>query len=273
MFTMLEVVNESNATLSLPLEDIGNGYRIKSIDGLDPVKATIVTTSFANMDGDTYQSSRREKRNIVVKLGFDTAMDVRTLRNNLYPFFMTKTNVLLRFYSDEADMFFVQIYGRVESFESPIFAKDPEATISIVCANPDFYEPEPVAWHGDTTSGSTRMPITYLGSIESGIRMSMNVNRTLSSLVMHHSTTASGVENDLTFTAPLVAGDVLDISTVPGDKGATLTRSGVTSSILYGVDPASVWTTLFPGQNYIRISAGGSAISYTIEYTNKYGGL
>jgi hypothetical protein len=273
MLNMLDVTNEADATLSLPLEDIGNGYRIKSIDGLDPVKATIVTSSFANMDGDKYQASRREKRNIVIKLGFDTSMDVRSLRNNLYPFFMTKTNLRLRFYSDEADMFYVEIYGRVESFESPIFAKDPEATISIVCAKPDFYEPEPVAWHGDTTSGSTRMPITYSGTIETGIRFSMNVNRTLPSLVIHHSTTASGTENDLTFAAPLISGDVLEIRTVPGDKGATLTRSGITSSILYGINPASIWTTLLSGQNYIRVSSGGAPISYTVEYTNKYGGL
>ena len=273
MLNMVDVTNEANATLSLPLEDIGNGYRIKSIDGLDPTKATIVTSSLANMDGDKYQSSRREKRNIVIKLGFDTSMNVRNLRNGLYPFFMTKTNVRLRFYSDEDDMFFVEIYGRVESFESPLFARDPEATISIVCANPDFYEPEPVAWHGDTTPFSTQMLVTYLGSIETGIRMTMNVDRALPAITLHHRTTVDGVQNDLVFNKALIAGDVLNISTVPGDKGATLTRAGVESSVLYGITPASDWTTLFPGNNYIRISSGGAPIPYTIEYTNKYGGL
>jgi hypothetical protein len=71
----------------------------------------------------------------------------------------------------------------------------------------------------------------------------------------------------------LVAGDVLSINTVTGSKGATLTRAGVESSVLYGISPQSSWLELMPGVNTIRVYATGAAIPLSIEYINRYGGL
>jgi hypothetical protein len=75
------------------------------------------------------------------------------------------------------------------------------------------------------------------------------------------------------FAEPLIAGDVLTISTVSGNKHATLTRAGSDSSLLFGVAPDASWINLFPGPNYIRVYTEGAAIPYTITYTSKVGGL
>jgi hypothetical protein len=189
---------------------------------------------------------------------------------------MPKMKVNMRFYMEEADMFYVEIDGTVESCLSPLFAKEPEATISIICVDPDFSDPEPLVWNASTTSADTQGLLTYDGEIETGFRMTMNVDRALPAITIHHRTTATGVKNFLIFavdTGILVAGDILEISTISGNKYIRRTRSGVTTSLLFGNDSTSVWTNLYPGTNYLKIQSGGAPIPYTIEYTNKYGGL
>jgi hypothetical protein len=66
---------------------------------------------------------------------------------------------------------------------------------------------------------------------------------------------------------------VVQISTVPGQKGATITRDNVTTSYLYGVDPTSTWLVLEPGDNYISVVKDGDAVGFTIDFTAKYEGL
>jgi len=77
----------------------------------------------------------------------------------------------------------------------------------------------------------------------------------------------------LDFAAPLLSGDEIRISTVPGEKGAWLTRASVESSVLYGIPPQSGWPYFEQGTNELRVYATGTAIPYTVEYITRYGGL
>jgi hypothetical protein len=253
--------------------DISEGFIIQDIEGLDPVKATLVSSSFANMDGEQYQSSRREKRNLLFTLGLEpdhVTQTVKSLRNRLYGHFMPKSNVNFRFFSDDFPT--VDISGRVESFEAPLFAKDPEARLSLVCFNPDFYDSNPVLINGSTTAGSTETEINYVGTVESGIVFRIAINRTIIGFTIFNRPADNSIRS-LEFLAPLLAGDIIEISTAVGSKGATLIRSGIGTSILYGVSPYSSWIEMLPGLNNIRVVVSGAAIPYTLEYTTKYGGL
>ncbi len=73
----------------------------------------------------------------------------------------------------------------------------------------------------------------------------------------------------------MVAGDVVEISSVPKSKYAKITSSGgVTASVLYGLlYPNRGWLTLEPGTNQLSVYATGAGVPYSIKYTNKYGGL
>lgn len=270
MLTRVEVSTDQGTTLTLPLEYTNEGYLVQEIEGLDPVKATIVSSSFANMDGEQYQSSRRESRNIVIKLGLESGMggSVRDLRSRLYGFFMPKARIRLRFLSDEEPS--VDIYGVVESCLSPLFTKDPVATISILCHQPDFYIPTPVELIRSTSSAA--FVINYEGTIETGIELTMLVDRALEGFTIYHQSSADALSS-LEFESSLIAGDVLKISTVTGAKGATLTRSGSNISVLYGISSYSNWINLFPGSNLVRVDSGGEPVPYSITYTNKIGGL
>lgn len=274
MLETIEVRTTAGALLTLPLEDIEAGYLVLDVQGLDPVRAVVVSSSFAKMDGEQFQSSRRESRNLKLKIAlepdFVLGNTIRELRTGLYSFFMPKSEVSLRLIL--SDGLEVDIKGRVETFECPLFVKEPEADISIICFDPDFIDLDPVVVTGNTVNDTTETLIDYVGNVETGVELVLNVNRSLSEFTVYHRP-ADGTVRTLDFEAALVAGDILKISTVAGNKFITRTRAGTTTSLLYGMSPQSNWVELQEGENYIRVYALGAAIPYTITYTTRYGGL
>lgn len=278
MLSLVEVRSAQGTLLSLPLEDTSGGFAVEDIDGLDPVKATITSSKFAQMDKAIYQSSTREQRNIVIKVGLEPDFGVATvkqLRDILYGFFMPKSPVDLRFYDDEGLV--VDISGRVETCGAPLFTKDPEVDISILCFDSDFVELDESTFSGSTVSSGAESLLSYAGSVETPIDFTLNANRSMTSFTIYNRVPGNDLQM-LEFAYPLSAGDVLKISTTPGAKGATLTRAGSPSSVLFGVDPQANWIKLMPGAggpgpNYIRVYASGAAVPFTIDYYNRYGGL
>lgn len=274
MITKVEVRNKQGSLLSLQLDDDTDSFLVQDIDGLGPVKATLVSTSFTGLPGEQLNSKRRETRNIKIQLGLNPDLSaletVESLRFQLYRFFLSESDISLRFYSDSG--LTVDILGTVETCEPAIFTQNPSVDISIMCYAPDFYDPTVVNVPSNTTSGTTMTYITYDGHIDTGMVFTLNVNRTLTEFTLYN-TPPNGDVLSLEFAGALASGDVLVISTVPGSKGVTLTRSGVISSMLWAVSPQSNWLKLERGINAFRAYAAGAAIPYTIDYTNKYGAL
>ncbi len=271
--TLIEVRTPQGTLLSLPLEDTDSGLIVQQLTGLDPVKATIVSSSFSAMDGEQYQSSRREKRNITLQFGIEPDWltdSVRGIRSKLYDFFMPKSQVELRFYM--ADGLVVNVSGRVESFESALFTNEPTVDISVLCFDPDFVDTTPIVLSHSTVASSTDHLETYEGTVETGFVFVLNVDRTLTEFTIYVKG-SDDIVRTLDLAASLVAGDTVTISTVAGAKSVMLTRSGVQSSLLYGMPPQSSWLEFMPGTNRYRVYATGAAIPYTITYTPRYGGL
>lgn len=274
MLTKVEALTPQGQTLTLSLMDPSNGFIVEEIEGLDPVKATIVTSPQALLDGVQYQASRREMRNIVLRVGLDpdyASTTVRELRSTLYRYFMPKSMVELKFFLD--DVHFVSISARVESCESPMFTAEPLVNVSLLCPDPDFAVPVATQIEGATSSTVVETGILYPGTSETGILLRLFVDRTISQFTVYNRPQGAADFQMMEFAAPLVAGDEVEISTVAGNKSALLHRGGSAIPIMYGVSPSAAWVNLFPGQNWFRVTAEGAPIPYTIEYTAKYGGL
>jgi len=272
MITLVEARTPQGDLLSLPLDDISDGYSVQDITGLDPVKATIVSSAFAATDGEQYQSSRLESRNITMKIGIESDFltnTVASLRKNLARYFRVKNVVSLRFYDSEGLV--ANIDGRVEYCQSPIFTDTPESDISVICFDPDFLDnTETVLPSGSTVSSTSTTLIEYEGDTDTGFEFILNVNRSLTEFTLYNKGEDNIVQS-LDVQASLVAGDVVTVSTLSGDKRVTLTRSGITSSLLYA--QSGSWVQLKPGDNHFRAYATGAAIPYTLSYVARYGGL
>lgn len=283
MLNLVEIVNSQGATLSLPVDNEGEGgFVLKGIEGLGPVNATLVSSSFANMDGAQHHSSRREPRNIKLQIKLDPEWStdtIRTLRNKLYNFMMPKKKILFRFHTfNEFDPsiltqnLIVEIEAIVETNEPAIFSKDPAVDISTMAFDPDFINPEPVELTGMSTAGPDESVINYAGTVENGVLFTLRPDRDVDSFTVYYKP-PDGTLRMMDFTAPLLAGDVLKISTVQGAKSVTRTRAGVDSSVLYAFSPQNAWMELEPGENLIRVYAVGAAVPYDLSYITKYGGL
>ena len=274
MLTKVEVRTLNGDLLSLPMEDISSGFVVQNIDGLDPVKATLVTSTFAKRNGVQYHSSKLDPRNIVITLGLQpnySVDTVKSLRDRLYDFFISDSPVSLRFY--DSGGLIVDIDGRVETCESPLFAKEPQMAISIMCFEPSFVDVlAPVTFNGNSVATTTETPLTYLGNQTTGVTFAFMVNRSIASFSIYQRT-PDGNLHTMDVNAAFVAGDVVTINTVVGSKSAILTRGGSNSSILYAIPPQADWLTLAKGVNTMRVFVSGAAIPYKITYNNRYGGL
>lgn len=273
MITKLEARNNRGGLLTLELEDVTDGIVLADVQGLDPVKATIVASSFAGEDGAQFHSAHLETRDLVIVLDLDPddpSTSVRDLRNTLYLYFLPKSAVDLRLYDDSG--LTVDISGIVEDMDAPLFVQEPQARIVVRCMKPDFINVIPSSLSASTTSGSDTELLTYDGTANVGFVFTMDVDRTLSQFTIYHTTPAGSV-NQMLVSVDLVAGDTITISTVEGSKYAHLTRASVISSVLYGVSTQAVYHQLENGANYIRVAASGAAIPYTIDWVEKYGGM
>ena len=76
-----------------PTIDDESGLFITSIDGLGPVKADINMTKLATADGQIYNSSRLQGRNVVIKGRFTFAKTVEEARLMSYKFFPIGHNI------------------------------------------------------------------------------------------------------------------------------------------------------------------------------------
>lgn len=273
MITLVEARNPQGTLLSLPLGDISGGYSVQDIDGLDPVDATIVTSNYAGTDGEQYDSSSIGKRNIILKLGYETdyvTNSVKSLRKKLQRIFRNKKPVNLRFYDDDGTV--VEIDGRVEYNRSPLFEQEPSAEISVLCFEPAFQSISSTTFSGNSVNGDVDTLVEYDGDENAGIVLTVNVNQTLTEFTVYN-TGEDDIVKTLDIQASLVAGDVVTISTVPGSKYVKLTRSGLTSSLLYAMPPQSYWIDFTEGENRFRVYNTGTPMPYTVTYFERYGSL
>jgi Phage tail protein len=271
MLTMVTVQNPSG-TLFLPLTDASQGYVVKEVQGLDPVKASMSSSVMAQMDGALFQNARREPRNITMKIGLECDYVTNTvagLRKNLYDYLMTKGFVTFSLWVDLA--IFAKTIAIVESVENNMFTTDPEVDISLICFDPDLYAPSETVLDGTTTSISDTVTIDYPGTSETGVHFEMVLPADTSEVRLYN-TRPDQVVNLVRVTGNMLANDLLTIDTNPGSKKITLTRNGLEFSILYFLDQTSDWVSLMRGPNLFRAFYDGAPSPYTLTYTVKYGG-
>lgn len=273
MLRKVDVVTRRGTTLSLDLFENDSGYQVDDIEGLDPVKATLSSAPYAGQDGEEFQSARRGFRQIVLKLDLEpdfVTETFATLRRKLYDYLMPTETVRFRLYLDTG--LYLDIEGVVEDHSSPMFEEDPKVAVTVICFKPDLLDPNLVEHSGSTVSTSTVENLNYPGSVPVGVVLTLNVNRNLAGFTMYH-TGEEGVLSQLDFSYPLINGDQLVVSSLKGAKGITLTRSGVSSSLLYGRSAQSKWIEFAKGINQFRVYAPGDPVPFVLEYQVRYGGL
>ncbi len=107
-----------------------------------------------------------------------------------------------------------------------MFTQEPTVELSILCFDPDFYDPIPVILSGNTTgsASSPETPVLYEGTVDTGIVFKLMPQRLIYEVTIFHrppNDDLRSLEVDYT----LNAGDVLTVTTISGKKSVILTIS------------------------------------------------
>lgn len=248
-------------------------YYVEDVAGLDPVQASIAASDIASMDGWVFQAARRGGRNIVLTLGVNPDFGERTvqsLRERLYAYFMPKHAVRLTF----TDSSFVNrwIEGYIESLEFPIFTKKPTATISILCPDPDFKNTIEDTLLGEVDALGTVYTIDYKGTTPTGVNLL--VNGPVSAHLEFRIQSENIPIQRLNYKSPIPNNQSLYLTTSPGSRQIVINRTPTTTeSQLYHVSVQSDWPMLYPGTNMVSLYSASNPASFTLSYTEKFGGL
>lgn len=258
---------------SLTFAMTGSQYLVKKIEGLGPVKSEVAVMDNPVEPGRTFMNARDVSRNIVLTIGFEPdfalGSSVEGLRRAMYAVLPPSTPIELVF--TDSVLGEMTIQGYVETHEPNIFAQDPEVQISIICPMPYFKGPNGIV----TTSGlnSTTFDITYPGDVPVGFTFDCDITGSGSKIYLANMPTANYgyVRMDIS----LASGDHVYFSTVPGNRGATTTRSASTTDRIGYIAGSLTKLKLQPGINHFTTNAFGAAprTNTTIKYEQLYGSL
>lgn len=275
MLHLVEVASESGDLLTFPLTQPASGLILTGMDGLDPGKATLVASDYAQQDGQKFHNARRGSRNILMGITLDPRFgggSVRELRKQLYQVFMPKSKVDLTFHLEGSIQY--KISGVVESLDAPTFGQKPAALVSIICHDPDFYDPTPHVQGAEAYSTLVENLVAYGGDVPAGYQIELQVNGGVTSngFTVYHRLPNTEVTT-LEFSAALQGLDIVQINSTPGEKSATLIRGSTATNIIAGISPSSVWPKMAPGDNYVAVIVTGDQFYYEIQWVDKFGGI
>lgn len=240
-----------------------SGFLIRNISGIGPVKGIINTTEALSIDGVYYNSARVSLRNIVLDLVLDdrVGIPIETLRQQLYRYFPVKKLVVLEISTTNRTAY---TNGYVELVDPNIFSKQEAVQISIICPNA-FFSSDIVLEEdlGISESlfefpfenpsltlkliefGRVGTNLTYSGDEPTGFLLTCTFSGSASDPIFVNFSTGEL----MSLTYDFIAGDILTISSVRGNKFISLYRSGSTVNLLGYLDSGSSWLTIAPGQN------------------------
>ena len=264
-------------------------YDVINIEGLNPVGATINTYKIGVSDGEHYNSSYVNMRNIVLYIvPKNKSNDIETNRLALYKYFRPKHKIRLYFQHDSRDVF---IDGYVETVEISLYSQLEQFQISVICPQPYFLDistaqgdfsqienlfefPFAIEEEGIEFSRFGQIDDIYInndGEVETGLIISLYAFGSASGIELYLNDTQYFKLGDLS----LETGDILTINTNKGEKSVTLLRNGTEINCINYVSKGSTWFTLDIGENKISkiIGSGMESVNIDVSYYIKYIGV
>lgn len=277
MLTSVEIYGSRVSPPILALDPAGgpdtDPIQILGVNGLEPVKANINSTPFAEV-GESYNGSSVGKRNIVFTIGLNPNWHTQTfesLRHLLYQYFMPQLPVRMVFKSTHLPD--CQISGYVETCDPNIFSKDPQFLVSVICPEPFFVAIGKSVVSGTVGDGSNPIDIDYIGTVPTGFKIIVNSSAARPSYdgaITIQQIAPRAV--DFTASAKVDADGSYEMSSIRGAKYVRRTTSPPVN-VLNTVPGASPWPELYAGKNKIAVRASQSGQLWQLEYFSRFGGL
>ena len=279
MFT-LKVENTRGAVLELT--DNEENYQVTEVSGLNPPNANINTSSYANGDGSSFNSSRIPDREIVITVYING--DIQKNRLALYKNFRNKEWCKIYYKDDLRDVF---IEGYVQALEVSSFVQKQVAQISILCPNPYFKDVEtivqsiskiinnftfPFSINEDEPVEFSTIELEKITNVindsesETGLIINVLFMGTVNKLEIRNVDTGKNFIIDYEF----MKNDKLVINCNRGNKSVILTREAVEYNLIPYVRNGSTFFQLGIGDNNFSFLADDGVDDMLVDIHFKY---
>lgn len=268
---MFEFIAENEKGERINLTNSDN-YSIDRIEGLDPPDNTINMSKIPGFDGEQYNSSSANKRQIVLYI--DILPPVEENRLNLYKIFKGKRKVKLYYKNNSLDVY---IEGRVETVNVNHFTKQQQLQIPILCPEPYFKNIEEMVLNMSliepkfefpfdiTSEGQifseqsqlTEINVMNLGTVDTGMTMVLRARGIVKNPKIYNRETAEYF--GLNF--EMQVGDVITVNTQRGSKSIKLLREGTEYNL---------FNYLMSGSTFLNLSVGDNLFVYEAEEGTTY---
>ena len=257
---------------------------INSVDGIG-ADYEVITSKNSGQDGENYNGSTAQKRNIVIVLDMKRA-DYVSQRNRLYNFFQPRTAGTLYYYDTNESK---KIGYYVEKIEPAGDGLIKHLTLSLICPDPKFYALDEEVTNFITLQGNIKFPlkivspftvatkvITLIKNVynSSNVAQGLTVKFASTGVVVNPSLYDMQLLKKMQVNITMQQGDTITVTTGDNNKRVTLTRAGVTTNINNLMAYPPVWLQAQQGDNLYRFNAesGIDSLSVSILHTQAYWG-
>lgn len=246
-------------------------YFIKSVDGFGPPDRDIAIASTAA--GGRFQGVTVQDRELVVLIGlnpdWDSGETPKVLRDNLYTMLNTGYDPKVDVQLMSGLLPVAHEYAYISKFETALFSADPMVQITFKTLNPTFRSLGPISYNPEDLSESTPDIYNY-GTAETGFMFAVAFTGSMSSWYIKQ---AENQNIGMTFKTSFASGDILSVSTIPGQRYVHLKKHrGKVKNSLSILTGDSEWIQLHPGHNHFLMPSKtgnwdwNGKLSFTLHY-------
>lgn len=265
---------DGDETLSGGLITDNAKYYVKSVTGLEAPNRDIAISSTAG--GGRFQGVTTESREVVALIGlnpdWDNGETPQDLRSQLYPMLTPGYDPRIDIQLVSGDNAFAHEYAYVEKFEASIFDQNPAVQLTFITLNPTFKAFSQTSYNpSDLTE--VRPNVVNPGTAETGFKFAVKFNDDKNGWFIK---SANNPNIGMTFDKQFHAGDVLSVSTIPGQMYVHWNKHrGKVHNALGILTKDSEWIKLHPGNNVFVASKKTSAWSWhgKFSFTKHYWGI
>jgi hypothetical protein len=302
---MYKLTLENEIGQQITFNELGGPYTIDEIEGLSPAPATINTSEVALLDGQWFNSSKLQMRTL--SIAFAIEYDAAINRIAAYQVCRPKHKIRAYYVSEVRDVY---IDGYVQSVSVGYFDMKQVCTVEIICPSPywraaqaiidDISSVKPLFHFPFASTGDTTAPAPPAGEYEynqyGGMLVIGKIDELATADISNNGEAETGLIFELRATGPIsnpkiydyatgeyigvnysmVAGDLITIDTMAGEKSVTLLRDGVATNIFNSLMQGITWLQLpFGGGVYAHEVGSGLAsdLSISVIHNDLYEGV
>ena len=290
----LTFINSRGESVELGTDSVYHCNISKDVEGISGVTSVIYSTNSMGQHGDTYVGQRIEARDIDIVGHINTRDKAQALklRRRMLKIFNPELSATLVYeYGSFKRVIDCRAYGEPKILKKEVLY---EFDLQIECLNPFWREEEETkediaswvaAWHFPCViekDNAKSMIYGYRaesvivdcyneGDVSTGMRIRFTALGTVSNPILLNVDT----EEFIQINATMKTGDVIEINTKYGSKGAKLIRDGVESDYFRYIDVDSTFMQLAIGDNNFRYDAasGVNSLEVSIFYSKEFLGV